>query len=283
MATDILESTKERHRSSVVRRTLAVIDHVPNRVWTVLAGVAIILFAEIAANSGWISTFILPAPSDVARSLRDGFSNGLYWPHIRATVFPTLAGFLLAATSGVTMGALLGSLARLESIIFPYVVAFQTVPKLAIAPMVVLWLGFGAEGKILIVSMVAFFPILVNTIHGMRVRQSEFNELALSLGASSWQMFRHIRFPGAIPYIMAGLHIGVILALIGAVVAEFVGSRSGLGYILLQQKAAFNIPGAFAIILLLSAIGLTNNALMTLLERRLAFWGSEDVTRAGGA
>ncbi|MGH9340895.1 MAG: ABC transporter permease [Acidobacteriota bacterium] len=254
---------------------------VPNWFLSVLLAAAILFLAEVSAKNGWVSRFILPAPSDVWKALVDGFASGMYWRHIQSTLYPTLGGFALAAVVGILLGGLLASLPRLERVVFPFVVSFQTLPKLAIAPMIVLWLGFGGASKVFIVSSVCFFPVLVNTMQGMRVRNLEFLELARSLGASRLQLFRYIRFPGAIPYIMAGLHIAVIFALIGAVVAEFVGSRSGLGYLMLQQKAAFNIPGAFAVLVLLMALGLLNHGLMVLLEKRVSFWAREVTSISG--
>lgn len=250
---------------------------VPDRAWTVMVAVAITGLAEFVAANEWVSRLILPAPSAVWRSLVDGFSTGVYWPHIFSTLYSTASGFLMASFVAILIAGFLSSIPRLERVMFPFIIAFQTMPKIAIAPLVVLWLGFGNLGKTTIVALICFFPILVNTLQGLRIRERDQYELTRSLGASRYQMFRYIRVPNAVPYIFAGLHIGIIFALIGAVVAEFVGSRAGLGYFLLTQKAAFNVPGVYACLILLMVAGLMYHGIMVALERRVAFW-TKDVS-----
>jgi NitT/TauT family transport system permease protein len=148
-------------------------------------------------------------------------------------------------------------------------------PKIAIAPLIVLWVGYGASGKIIISTIVCFFPIMLNTLHGLRIREIEHLELMQSLGASKLEMFRYIRLPGAVPFMFAGLHIGAVFALLGVVVGEFTGAQDGLGYFLLQQKAAFNVPGIFAILVVLMVLGVSIQAAMSGLERRISFWGRD--------
>ena len=250
---------------------------IPDIAYTVTIGIALLSLAEIAGASGWISPLILPRPSAVWQSLVDGFSTGLYWRHIQSTLLSTMAGFGLASVSAIVIAGLLASVPWLERVFIPYIIAFQSLPKIAIAPLVILWLGFGESSKITIVALICFFPILINSLQGLKLRNREHFELLRSLGATRWQLFRFLRIPGSLPYVFAGLHIGVIFALIGAVVAEFVGSRAGLGYTLMQQKAVFNVPGVFALLVLLMIAGLLLNWIMTTLERKIAFW-AEDVS-----
>lgn len=237
----------------------------------VVLGVVIITVWEIAARNGWVSPFILPAPSSIWDTLVANLSSGLYWHHLLATVWAAALGFLIAATAAIMLAGLLVSIPPIRKAIFPYVVAFQTLPKVAVAPIVVLWLGFGQLAKLFIVVFVCFFPILINALEGLEIRDRDKLELFQSAGANRWQLFIGLRVPGALPSIFAGLHIGAVFALLGAVVAEFVGTREGLGYLLLLEKSQFNVPGVFAILVLLMAIGLTLSWLMQFLERKISW------------
>lgn len=219
---------------------------------------------------------MLPAPSDVARALFDVFESGLIWPHLTSTLLATVQGFAIAVVVGFTFGGLLAVFQRLERIFYPFIVAFQTLPKIAIAPLIIIWLGFGNISKVAIVAIVAVFPILVNTLQGLRLRDHTQYELMLSLGATKWQVFRFIRFPSSLPYVFAGLHVGVIFALIGTVAAEFVGASEGLGVLLIQQKALFNVPAVFAMLAIFMVIGLVMNGIMGYVEKRATFWAQED-------
>lgn len=245
---------------------------------SVLLLVVGIVAAEVASRYELVSPLIIPSPSSTLGALRAGFESGVYWQHLVSTLSGTLSGFVLAVLLGGSLGGLLASLPRLERILFPFIVAFQSLPKIAIAPLVVLWVGFGNSSKVVLVGIVCFFPVLVNTMQGLRLRDQDRYELAVALGASRWQVFRYIRLPGSMPYVFAGLHVAAILALLAAIVAEFVGARSGLGVLLEQQRAQFNTPGVFAILLILMVVGLAINQVMKLLEKRVTFWAQENDT-----
>jgi NitT/TauT family transport system permease protein len=242
---------------------------------SVILAVGLIALAEVAANREWVNSLILPNPSSVWNALVDGFERGIYWRHIRSTVFSTLAGFGSAAVVAITIGGILAAVPRLERIFLPFIVAFQTLPKVAVAPIIILWLGFGTQSKVVIIATICFFPILVNTLQGLRIRDQERLELLRSLGASRWQLFRYLRFPDSLPYVFAGLNIGVVFALIGTVIAEFLGSREGLGVLLVQQQAAFNVPGMFAALILLMIVGLILNGITRLVEKKVVFWAAD--------
>lgn len=242
---------------------------------SLLLAIGLIALAEVAANRQWVNPLILPNPSSVWAALVDGFERGIYWRHIRSTVFSTLAGFGSAALVAITIGGILAAVPRLERIFYPFIVAFQTLPKVAVAPIIILWLGFGTQSKVVVIATICFFPILVNTLQGLRIRDKERLELLRSLGASRWQLFRYLRFPDALPYVFAGLSIGVVFALIGTVIAEFLGSREGLGVLLVQQQAAFNVPGMFAALILLMVVGLILNAVTRFAERKIVFWAAD--------
>jgi NitT/TauT family transport system permease protein len=230
---------------------------------------------ELISRSGLVSILLVPPPSSIFTTLWEGLRTGIYWVPFVDSLGAGLSGFLIAAILGFSVGGLLASLPRLERIIFPYVVAFQSTPMIAIAPLIIIWVGFGIQSKIVVVTVVCFFPILVNTLQGLRLRDRDRQELALALGASRWQVFRYIRLPGSMPYVFAGLHVSAIFALIGAIVAEFVGARGGLGTMMNEQRALFNVPGVFAILIILMIVGLTVNLLMKALEKRMTFWARE--------
>ncbi|MBC5767853.1 ABC transporter permease [Ramlibacter albus] len=237
--------------------------------------VLLVGLAEVAAQRGWVSKLVLPAPSQIWAVLVDGFTSGFYLPHLRSTVGSIFAGFFIAATAAITIAGTLASVPVLERVLTPFFVAFQSMPKVAIAPLVVIWFGFGELSKTVIVITACFFPILMNALHGLKLRDRDHLELMRSLGATRLQLFVRLRLPHALPYIFAGLHIGVIFALIGTVVAEFVGTNAGVGYVMLQSKANFDLPSVYACLLLLMAIGVLLHALMKQLEKRVAFWAQD--------
>ncbi|WP_083528582.1 ABC transporter permease [Hyphomicrobium sp. CS1BSMeth3] len=241
-------------------------------VVSVALAAALVGFLEYATRAGWISDIVLPRPSRVAWVLVDGFSTGFFQQHIISTLSSLALGFVCAFLAAVVVASVLTSSQFLERVFLPFIVAFQSLPKVAIAPLIVLWLGFGDLSKVTIVAIVCFFPIMVNTMQGLRVRDRDHYDLFRSLGAKPHQMFFRMRLPHAVPFISAGAQIGVIFALIGAVVAEFLGANSGLGFALIQAKAQFDVPGVYACLVLLMAVGLLLHFITSLVERRISFW-----------
>jgi NitT/TauT family transport system permease protein len=240
-------------------------------------GLALALFglAEVSARLKWVSPMILPRPSDVAKVLYQGLGDGFFLMNVLSSLGSLVSGFVVAFMAAIVLAGLISSSRFAERVLSPYIVAFQSLPKVAIAPLVVLWLGFGELSKVTIVAIVCFFPIMVNTVQGLKVRDRDHDELLRSLGASRWQHFRLMRLPHAIPYIFAGVHIGAIFALIGVVVAEFVGTNAGIGFALLQAKAQFDVPGVYACLVVLMLMGLALSAATSFVERRVARWMGE--------
>ncbi|MFM0362975.1 ABC transporter permease [Paraburkholderia sediminicola] len=199
------------------------------------------------------------------------------------TLIEILGGFVVGSALGFALGAAIGQSAILEEIVYPYIVAFQTMPKVAIAPLFVVWFGFGAASKIVITATIVFFPVVVNTIVGLRSAPRDQIDLMTVCTASRWQMFRMIRLPHALPFVFAGLDIGIVLAVIGAIVGEFVGAQAGLGYLILQRNFSMDTAGAFAILIVLSLIGIGLHAAVRCIARRTIFWSdaSADLSRSG--
>lgn len=239
---------------------------------SVALGVVILVGLQALVSSGAVSDLVLPTPTSVLRAIIKGYGSGQLTVATGSTLLATILGFVVAAVVGVFLAAVLDAAKPVNRVLLPYIVAFQALPKIAVAPLVVLWLGFGITGKTFVVIIVCFFPILVNTMEGLQVRDHELTELFDSYGASRVQRFVFLKLPNAVPSMMAGFDIGILFALIGTVTAEFVGSKNGLGYLLLQEQANFNVPGMFAALVVLTIIGVVLHGLVRLMERYVSFW-----------
>ncbi|MBN9408846.1 MAG: ABC transporter permease [Burkholderiales bacterium] len=221
-----------------------------------------------------VPALIFPGPLDVVRALWVGLAGGEMFPHLGVTLLEVIVGFLCGSACGIALGALLAQVRFLDELLSPYVVAFQTLPKVALAPLFAVWFGFGVSSKIVVTATIVFFPVMVNTMAGLRSAPQDQLDLMRAFMASRWQVFRMVRFPQALPYVAAGLDIGIVLAVIGALVGEFVGAQAGLGYLIMQRNASLDIPGVFAILIVLCAMGVVLHAAMKLLARRLVFWAA---------
>ena len=241
----------------------------------VILFVVVVGLWELATSQEWVSSLILPRPFDVAVSLVDLFGTGLIWEHLAATMFETLAGFALAATIALAMALAAGWSSTLRHMIQPYAVILQVMPMLALAPIIISAFGFGFESKIVVAGLISFFPIFVNSLTGLLMPDPQEEELFRSLGASKAQTFVHVLLPTAAPLIFAGLRIGLTLSLAGAVVAEFVSSQVGLGLLVQRFSYQLNLDDAFAVILVLTAIGLALYAVVGVADRYIVFWRRE--------
>lgn len=219
-----------------------------------------------------ISPLIFPGPIAVARALYEALGSSEFFGHLGVTLYEIIAGFLAGAALGFLVGAVIGQSALMEAVLYPYVLAFQTMPKVAVAPLFVLWFGFGTTSKVVITATIVFFPLLANTIVGLRSAPREQIDLMKAFTASNWHIFRMVRLPQALPYVFAGLDIGIVLAVIGAIVGEFVGAQAGLGYLILQRDFSMDTAGVFAILIVLSVIGILLHAAMRFIARRVIFW-----------
>ena len=231
-----------------------------------------VLFAiwELATRFGNVSPLILPAPSRILATTIDQFPVLVHMSIV--TVIEFVLGFVLGAAIGLPLGALIVYARPVEMAIYPLLVAFQTIPKAAIAPILIVWLGTGITSKILIAFAISFFPIVVDTIIGLRSAQPETIYLARSMGATPFQIFWHIRFPNALPAIFGGLKVASTLAVIGAIVGEFVSSDKGLGYLLLVANGELDTRLVFACVLVLTILGLAFYFVIEALERIFVSW-----------
>jgi NitT/TauT family transport system permease protein len=222
-------------------------------------------------------TYVMPPPEQVFQVLVQGLSRApwdraSYWYHSGVTIWEALAGLAIGSALGALLGFVLSHWPLLGKSWYPYIVGFQSLPKVAIAPLMVVWFGFGLQGKVFITAVITFFPLLVNTMAGYQAVEPERIELARSCNASEWHLLSKIIFPSCLPFLFAGLGVAAVLSIIGAVVGEFVGASAGLGMLLMQYNQALEIAPLFAVILLLGFIGFLMNFAVGILERRYCFW-----------
>ncbi|WP_398493468.1 ABC transporter permease [Variovorax sp.] len=227
---------------------------------------------ELAVRALDVSALVVPPPSAVALALWSGLISNAFTYHFGVTAYETLAGFAVGAGLGLVLGSLVSQFVLVEKTLYPYIVAFQTIPKVAIAPLFVIWFGYGMTSKVIITATIAFFPALANTIVGLRAAPADQIELLRAFTATRWQIFRMARVPHALPYVFAGLDVSIVLSVIGAVVGEFVGAQAGLGYLILQRTFSMDTAGMFAILILLSAMGIVLHAVMKYARKRVVFW-----------
>jgi NitT/TauT family transport system permease protein len=239
---------------------------------TVAIFCASLLLGELIVHTLRVPTYVLPAPSQVAIALWRGFASGLYEKHLLHTLIETLLGFLLGSVLGFSLGAAVALNRYVEYFFYPYIVMFQSVPKVALAPLIVVWFGLGLKSQVVNVALVACFPLIVNTIAGLKSTDEDRVNLMRSLAASRRQLFWMLKLPSALPFVMAGLEVSMIFALIGAIVAEFVGAEAGLGVLIQGMNFNMDVAGQFSVLLLLSIVGLSLNRCILLVRRRVLFW-----------
>jgi NitT/TauT family transport system permease protein len=247
---------RARHRQ---RRREALI-HNGGRVAVLVAGLLVWSLASQAT-----SALILPGPVSVGLQLVR--SASVIVRNLWVTLAEILLGFLAGSAIGIVTGTLIAHSRRLDGILRPYVATSQAIPKAALAPLFVLWLGFGLGPKVTIAALISFFPLLENTIVGLRRVDPDALKLFASLGASSWQIFTKLRLPNGLPYIMTGLRVGIVFATVGAVIAEFVTANQGLGALIMLAQGNFDTRLMFAVIIVLTLMGVILYEILRLIER----------------
>jgi NitT/TauT family transport system permease protein len=239
-------------------------------LYPILTLIGFVIAWEIFTRMAKISRLLLPAPSDIAVALATSLPLLAHMSVITATEF--LLGFGLSVVVGIPLGALLVYARPVELAVYPLLVASQTIPKAAIAPIFVVWLGAGLTSKILIAFTIAFFPIVIDTAVGLRAAPAEVVNVVRSMGANAFQVFWFVRFPNALPNIFGGLKVASTLAVVGAIVGEFVSAEKGLGYLVLVANGELNTTLVFASVVTLSILGVVFYFLLELLERFVIRW-----------
>jgi NitT/TauT family transport system permease protein len=231
---------------------------------------------EAAVAGGAVNSIVLPAPTEIIGALGYFVSNFTgriaYWEDTWITFQEILGGFLLGTTFAVVIGTLVVEFTPMKRLIIPYMIALNSTPKIAFAPLFAIWFGFGAMPKVLMAAFICSFPVLMNTITGLRSVESDQLELMAVLRASRWQTFRRLKFKVALPYIFASLKTAMAFATIGAVIGEFAGAIDGLGFQLEFAAARLRTDRVFAFLIVLSVIAYALYLIVEILEKRVVFW-----------
>jgi ABC-type nitrate/sulfonate/bicarbonate transport system permease component len=239
-------------------------------VFPLLLIAAIVGAWELAVRLTSAPLWLLPAPSDVLRSLVE--DRDILLPNALVTLSEVLIGFACAVVAGVGLGIAVYRSAKLDRVLYPIIIASQTVPVPALAPLLLVTLGYGLEPKVIVTALVGFFPIVVNTVEGLRSTDRDVVNLLRSFGASRGKVFRLAEFPSSLPSIFAGARIAVAICVIGAVFGELVGARAGLGYLMVRAIAQFETSRMVAAIVLLSVMSTGLFATVGLVERLMLPW-----------
>jgi NitT/TauT family transport system permease protein len=250
----------------------------PHWAQHLLVFVIFITIWEMAVQFNWVSALILPSPFAVVVAWWDlAITRGIIWGHFFTTLTEVLVGFVIGAIFGIGVAILSAINMTFRRLVSPYMVALQVTPRIAIAPIIVAWLGFGMEPKMAIAAIICFFPMFINALTGLMQVDQENLEMFESMRASKWQIFRHLQLPGALPVIMAGFKTGISLALIGAIVGEFVSASEGIGVLIQRFSFQLLLPEAFASLIMLTAMGLFLYGLATFADRHIVFWRHADL------
>jgi NitT/TauT family transport system permease protein len=254
-----------------------------NTALRVLLLLVSLLIWEAVVRFFKIPAFILPPPSRMIMALYRGAVSGVYLDNFWITLLETLLGFALGSALAFLFGTAVAVSRHVEYFLYPYIVMFQSMPKVALAPLIIVWFGLGLTSKVVSAALIAFFPLLVNTIVGLRSADEDRVSLMRSLAASEWQIFWMLRLPSALPFIMAGLEVAMVFSLIGAIVAEFVGAESGLGMLIQSMNFTMDVAGQFAVLLILAIMGLALNGAIVWLRKRVLFWDPSSKTATTNA
>ncbi|MCI5074119.1 ABC transporter permease [Oricola sp.] len=253
-----------RARNEMLHR---VVTFMPPAFWTL---VCLIIFWQAVVTLRNVPEYILPAPTQIAGEI------GSYWHRLLPNALVTLSeialGYSLAVLIAIPLAVSIVYSRVIRRAVYPLIVLSQTVPKVAVAPLLLTWFGYGMTPKIVIVIMMSFFPIVINSVMGLRATTPEMLYLAKSMGANGWQIFWKFRLPKALPSVFAGLRLATVLSVIGAIIAEFIGTDKGLGYLILIAGANFDIARQFAAIIIITIIGMGFFGLISWLERTMIPW-----------
>lgn len=233
-----------------------------------IAGMVVVW--EFAVRLSGTPSWLLPAPSDVLRSLVE--DRAILLPNALVTFSEVILGFTIAVLAGLALGVAIYRSSALDRVLYPIIIASQTVPIPALAPLLLVWFGYGLLPKVLVTALVGFFPIVVNTVEGLRSTDPDVVNLLRSFGASRGTVFRLAEFPSSLPSVFAGARIAVAICVIGAVFGELVGAKAGLGYLITRAIAQFETPRLVAAIFLLSVMGTGLFAAVGLIERAVLPW-----------
>lgn len=265
-----IKSNRNPNNPSAQRRTSAFL------IWELaVLPFAVFFFVviwSVIVRLGNYPQFLLPTPQRVYERFIQVLSNGILLKHLLVTLQEVGGGLALGLSVAVVLGYLLAKSRTLERLLSPYIVASQAVPIVALAPLLVIWFGAGSLSKVIVCALTLFFPVLINTIVGIRNVDRDLVDLMRSLQSTRWQLFYYLELPAALPVLFGGLKVGVTLSVIGAVVGEFVGADRGLGFLVNLARGLFDTPLMFVALFTLMIVALVLYGLVSLLERWLLGW-----------
>jgi len=236
---------------------------------------AIIGFWQFIVYALKIPFFLLPPPSSIFNALVEKLADGFLLYHAQVTLYETISGFFIGTILGIGLALLVDRSRFLNHLLHPYIVAFQAMPKMALAPLIVVWFGFGLSSKIAMATFISFFPIFVNSLAGLESLSVKIQDLMHSISATGTQIFIKAKLPNALPYIFAGLETGILLSLLGSVVGEFVGANEGLGYLILLWNTKLDTQYGFAALAMMVVIGIFLYLTLNTVRRRVLFWSEK--------
>ena len=222
-----------------------------------------------------IPAFILPAPSSIFTALYRGFASSLYVDHVWITLEETLLGFAFGTALAFCLGIAVALSRRVEYFLYPFIVMFQAMPKVALAPIFILWFGYDLAPKVLLILVIAFFPITLNMLAGLESVERGFVSLMRSVGATENDILLRVRIPHALPQLMSGVKIAITFCIIGAIVGEFAGASAGLGYVIQFASTQLETPLVFAALVVVSAVGVGFYYVSELLEKLIVPWAPQ--------
>jgi NitT/TauT family transport system permease protein len=242
--------------------------------WITTPAIVVLFFLVWKAYVVWsgVSPFVLPAPENVLRMLGRDLTDPVTFDNLLTTLHEIILGFALAVVTGLVVALALYKVPVLEQVLNPFIVALQVVPKVALIPLFVVWFGFGSTSKVIVAAVLAFFPIFMNTLLGLKSIALGYREVMEACNGTRLQTFAKLELPSALPYTLAGMEMGIVFATIGAVVGEFLGGNSGLGYLTISRLNSFQIEGLFSAIVILTVLGFILYSLVVLVKRLAIPW-----------
>ena len=280
-----MTATPDPNQDTVWVEHIALIDRIPR--WAAMLGLAVIVIGiwDLAtARMGWVSPIILPSPGETLADLifvgKNLLTGGYMLEALWTTTRTVFWAFLIAAGIGFSLGVLVGETKFGERAVMPYLVAIDTMPKVAFAPLFIAWLGFDIASKVALAAFIATFPIIVSTAAGLYAASENERMLFKSMGATRWQTLFRLKLPNGLPYIFTGLKIAAVGVMAGAITGEFLGGGKGFGALIRESASMLDTPRVFSLILYLSLLGLALFFAVAWVQKRLVFWNKAD--RPGG-
>jgi NitT/TauT family transport system permease protein len=258
----------------LLRQTRKFLTALAYIVGALALGVIVWELIIVATNA---QSYILPTPLSVWKTLVDLLETGTLWSQLGSTMEGTLLGFVLGCLAGVVLGIAAGEFKIVRQIIYPYLVAIQSLPKVALVPVLATWFGFGLNAKVALVVLLVFFPVLVNTFQGVATADPQKIDLVRSLRGGRWQQLWRVRFFSAMPYMFTGFELGIVYAFLGAVLAEMTGSQSGTGVMIEQFQTNADTEATFALLIVLAVVGLVLNTIVRFIHHKVVFWEETSV------